>query len=320
MLIALTTFAIVLGIMLGAYWMFVLRDEDSSQRQVRKRLKTGAGRSHATPELLRPDQPLSKVAVLDRMLKRSDRIVAPLRRQVQYAGMSTTIGTIILSAVFLGLVTAAAIELLLHLSAVAVIFGILATAVPFVYVRFRAHRRQRKFEEQFPEALDLISRALRAGHAFATGLGMVADELPEPVGAEFRLIHDQQNYGRPLADALRDFGARVPLLDARFFVTAVLTQRESGGNLAEVLDNLAGLIRERFKVKRHVRAVSAHGRITGWVLAFLAPTLAVILFLIAPEHMKLLIEDPLGVYMITGAMALQTIGVIAIRRIINIEV
>ena len=149
---------------------------------------------------------------------------------------------------------------------------------------------------------------------------MVADEIPDPVGTEFRLIHDRQNYGMPLAEALRDFGERVPLLDARFFVTAVLTQRESGGNLAEVLDNLSALIRERFKVKRQVRTVSAHGRITGWVLAFLAPTLAAILVIIAPEHMALMIQDPLGIQMIVGAMALQIIGVVAIRRIINIEV
>jgi tight adherence protein B len=193
-------------------------------------------------------------------------------------------------------------------------------SAPFLFLRYKALKRQRAFEEQFPEALDLIGRALRAGHAFNTGLGMVAEEIPEPVGGEFRLIHDRQNYGMPLADALKDFGARVPLLDARFFVTAVLTQRESGGNLAEVLDNLANLIRERFKVKRQVRTVSAHGRITGWVLSFLAPTLAAVLVIIAPAHMGLMLKDPLGVRMIIGAMVLQIIGVIAIRRIINIEV
>ena len=139
-----------------------------------------------------------------------------------------------------------------------------------------------------------MSRALRAGHAFTTGLAMVAEEMPEPVGTEFRLLYDQQNFGMPMPDALKALGERVPVLDARFFVTAVLTQREAGGNLAEVLDNLAAVIRERFKVKRQVRVVSAHGRITGWVLAMLPPALGVALTLLSPEHMSLLWTDPTG--------------------------
>ena len=319
MLIVLTTFLLVLGIILGAYWLFVVRPEDTSQRALRRRLRVNK-KSAVSPALLRKFQPLSQVSALDRMLRRSGSIVDPLSRQIQRAGMSATVGTIVLSAIFLACVTSSAIYLALGFTGLALVVGATTAILPFLLVRFKASKRERKFEEQFPEALDLIGRALRAGHALTTGLGMVADEIPDPVGTEFRLIHDRQNYGMPFAEALRDFGDRVPLLDARFFVTAVLTQRESGGNLAEVLDNLAALIRERFKVKRQVRTLSAHGRITGWVLAFLAPTLAAILVLIAPEHMALMIQDPLGIQMIVGAMALQIIGVIAIRRIINIEV
>jgi tight adherence protein B len=319
MLIALTTFLLVLGIILGAYWLFVVRQEDTSQRALRRRLRVNK-KSTVSPALLRRAQPLSRVSFFDRALRRSGSVVAPLSRQLQHAGMSVTVGTIVLSAIFVAGITASAIYLITGLSGVALVMGAAISAMPFLFVRFKVSKRQRQFEEQFPEALDLIGRALRAGHALTTGLGMVADEIPDPVGTEFRLIHDRQNYGMPLADALRDFGDRVPLLDARFFVTAVLTQRESGGNLAEVLDNLSALIRERFKVKRQVRTVSAHGRITGWVLAFLAPTLAAILVVIAPEHMALMVQDPLGIQMIIGAMALQIVGVIAIRRIINIEV
>ena len=319
MLIVLTTFLLVLGIVLGAYWLFVLRDEDTSQRALRRRLRV-TKKSAANPALLRQSQPLSQVSSLDRVLRRSEAIVGPLNRQIQHAGMNTTVGTIVLSAVFLACLTASAIYLATGFAGVGIVVGAASAAAPFLFLRFKVSQRQRKFEEQFPEALDLIGRALRAGHALTTGLGMVAEEIPDPVGTEFRLIHDRQNYGMPLAEALRDFGERVALLDARFFVTAVLTQRESGGNLAEVLDNLATLIRERFKVKRQVRTVSAHGRITGWVLAFLAPTLAAILTLIAPQHMALMTQDPIGIQMIIGAMALQIVGVIAIRRIINIEV
>ncbi len=143
--------------------------------------------------------------------------------------------------------------------------------VPYLVVRHMRTRRLEKFEEQFPESIELMARALRAGHTFPTGLQMVAEEMADPVGAEFKLVYDSQNFGMPMSDALKAFAGRIPILDARFFVTAVLTQRETGGNLSEVLDNLASVIRDRFKVKRQVRVVTAHGRITGWILAGLPP-------------------------------------------------
>ena len=179
--------------------------------------------------------------------------------------------------------------------------------------------RIRKFEESFPEAIDLIARALRAGHAFVTGLGMVAEELPAPVGTEFRMLYDRQNFGQPLPDALKAFAERVPLVDARFFVTAVLTQRESGGNLSEVLDNLASVIRERFKVKRQIRVVTAHGRITGFVLVLLPPCMAFAMYTLGPENFAPLFTDPLGVRMLIGAGVLQVMGTLIMRKLINFE-
>ena len=148
---------------------------------------------------------------------------------------------------------------------------------------------------------------------------MVADEIAAPVGSEFRLLFDQQNFGMSLPEALKAFGNRIPLIDARFFVTAVLTQREMGGNLSEVLDRLAAVIRDRFKVKRQVRAISAHGRITGVVLGFLPPTVAAILFVLSPQHIRLLVDDPIGVDMVIGGIVLQIVGVLIIRRIIRVE-
>jgi tight adherence protein B len=148
---------------------------------------------------------------------------------------------------------------------------------------------------------------------------MVADEVQDPLGAEFRLLYDHQNYGMPFPDALKAFARRVPVLDARFFVTAVLTQREAGGNLAEVLDNLSSVIRERSRVKRQVRVASAHGRITGWILSAMPPILAGVMTIVAPEHMRGFVNDPLGVRMIIAALFLQVIGTLAIRRIVNVE-
>jgi tight adherence protein B len=148
---------------------------------------------------------------------------------------------------------------------------------------------------------------------------MVADELPQPIGAEFKLLYDQQNYGLPLPQALRNFAERIPLLDTRFFVTAVLTQRDAGGNLSEVLDNLASIIRDRFKLKRQVRVISAHGRITGWVLSALPTSLALFIAFTNPAKYRAFYTDPLGMQMIGFALALQIIGVIIIRKIVQIE-
>jgi tight adherence protein B len=180
-------------------------------------------------------------------------------------------------------------------------------------------RRLLRFEEALPEAIDLIARALRAGHALQTGISMAADELPKPMGPEFRTLYDEQNFGLTLPDALRNFARRVPVLDARFFVTAVLTQRETGGNLAEVLDNLSSVIRDRFKVRRQVRVISAHGRITGLVLSLLPPCLAVVIFFVSPDHLLTLMNDPLGIRLITIGFFLQVIGTLLIRRIVKIE-
>ena len=157
------------------------------------------------------------------------------------------------------------------------------------------------------------------GRHLGPGLALVAEELPDPVGTEFKLVYDRQNFGMSMPDALRHLAERVPLLDARFFVTAVLTQRETGGNLGEVLDNLSSVIRDRFKVKRQVRVLTAHGRITGWILAGLPPALAAALFVIAPGHMSILTNDPLGVRMIIAGLSLQVIGTIVIRKLVDIR-
>jgi tight adherence protein B len=206
-----------------------------------------------------------------------------------------------------------------HSAAMALVLSGLAGAAPYMGVRYAARRRIDKFEEFFPEALDLITRALKAGHAFTTGLSMVGEEMPDPVGMEFRLLYERQNFGAPIEQAMRSFAERVPLLDAKFFVTAVLTQRESGGNLSEVLENLASVIRDRFKVKREVRTKSAHGRMTGWVLAGVPPSMALAMFIVSPEVMRTMVTDPLGVRMITVGVVLQVIGTWIIRRLVRID-
>jgi tight adherence protein B len=196
----------------------------------------------------------------------------------------------------------------------------IGVSLPTLWLIRRRTRRMRLFEEQFPEALDMLSRAMRAGHAFQTALGTAAEELADPVGTELKKVFDRQNFGLPLNDALKELTERVPLVDVKFFVTAVAIQRESGGNLAEILDNLAHVVRERFKVQREVRTHTAHGRFTGFVLLALPAGLALVLSFVAPGQMDLLFKEPLGRMMIGGAIVMQTLGFFWIRRVIKIEV
>ena len=230
-----------------------------------------------------------------------------------------TVGTLLLASGLCALVTAIIVHWVTGLPVVSFPLALLAAMVPISFLRFKRTRRLLKFEEQFPEALDLMSRALKAGHAFTTGLAMIAEEMPDPIGPEFRLLYEQQNFGMPLPEALKSFAQRIPLLDGRFFVTAVLIQRESGGNLSEILDNIASVIRDRFRVKRQIRVISAHGRLTGWVLVAVPPGLAAVLFLINPDHFQTLVGDPLGVKLIITAVFLQITGTLIIRKLVQIK-
>jgi tight adherence protein B len=314
MLIALGVFAVVCAIILGAYFLLVVRDE----QKLLGRLGPVGGPRRKKLGVIKAEDRLSNVDAFDKML-RSNKYIAPLKTFIEQSGVRFTVGTFILAiacCALLGFVIAMRFTFSVWFSCLAAaITGLL----PYLYVKRARTKRLLKFEEQFPEAIDLVARALRAGHSLPTGLSMVADELVAPVGTEFRTLYDEQNYGLTLPEALRNFAKRIPVLDARFFVTAVLTQRDAGGNLAEVLDNLAEVIRARFKVKRQVRVISAHGRITGWVLAGLPPSVAVASFIISPVHMQTLLGDPLGVNMIMAAAVMQVLGTLIIRKIVDIE-
>jgi tight adherence protein B len=226
---------------------------------------------------------------------------------------------VVLGCALAGAVTSLTAQLLVGVWWLSLGLAGVAIALPVSYVRMMAARRVARMEEQFPQAIEQIAVSLRAGHALTTGLLMVAEEVADPLGSEFRLVHDQQNFGKPLPEVLKELTRRVPTLDVRIFVTAVLTQRETGGNLAEILDKLASLIRERFNVRRQVRTVSAHGRITGWVLVCLPTAVATALYLVAPDHIMTLVQDPLGVQLVAAAVTLQLVGGLVIRRIVNVE-
>jgi tight adherence protein B len=320
MVIVAFTFIVVLGIVLGAYFALIVRPESFERSTLLRRLgpKSGAGVAKAVA-LERKAERLSDVRAVQAVLSRAKGVSGPLDRLVTQSGLKITVGTLIMASVLLTIVGYGLVKWLTYYTSLGLAAAPLFGSIPYLLVRHARTKRLELFEEQFPESIELIARALRAGHAFPTGLQMVADEIPKPVGAEFKLVYDRQAFGMSINDALKGLADRVPILDAKFFVTAVLTQRETGGNLSEVLDNLASVIRERFKVKRQVRVVTAHGRITGWILAALPPVLAIILCFVSPEHMKTMITDPLGIKMLVAGGTMQAIGTVIIRKLVNIR-
>ena len=321
MAIVVLTFIVILGIVLGTYHVFVVRPEGDRRSKLLRRLARPKIASHVLKagELERPVDKLSNIPAIQSLLLRAQGLITPLERMIAQAGLTITVGALLMASVLLGCVGYVAVKLLTHFSALALIAVPVLASLPLMFVRWKRTQRFRTFEEQFPEAIELMARALRAGHAFPTGILMVADEMPDPMGAEFRLLYDRQNFGMSLNEALKGMAERVPILDARFFTTAVLTQRETGGNLSEILDNLAAVIRDRFKVKRQVRAVTAHGRITGWILSAMPPVLALILSVVAPGFMAPMFTDSLGTTMIAVGLTLQVIGTLIIRKLVNIR-
>ena len=319
MVFALATFGLVCALVVGVYWLFVVKPESGERASLRRRLKGTAVRRQEKVLLKKEEKPFSSVAVLNEMLRKAGTSTSHLQTLIDESAVRTTPGLFLLMSGCIGFATYFGILMFFPWRAPAILAGLLLSMGPYLYLKFQRSRRLLKFEEQFPEAIDLIARALRAGHAFTTGLGMASDEIPEPVGTEFKLLFDQQNFGMPLPDAMREFAKRVPIMDARFFVTAVLTQRESGGNLSEVLDNLSSVVRERFKVKRQVRVISAHGRITGWILTAMPPIVALMMFFVVPESMRLLVTDPLGIRLVIIGIVLQITGSIIISKILKVE-
>jgi len=203
---------------------------------------------------------------------------------------------------------------------VTLVAALVASTLPWVYVLRKRKARLHKFEELFPETLEFVSRSMRAGHAFSVSLEMIHREFPEPISSEFRRTFEEHNLGLPIEVALQKLAKRVPSLDVHFFVSAVLLQKRTGGNLAEILDKLAYVIRERFKLRGRIRAVSAHGKMTATALSLIPVAVAVLMFYTNPEYVKFFFTDDVGQIMMGAAVVLQLIGYGIMRKIVNIEV
>jgi len=205
-------------------------------------------------------------------------------------------------------------------AAVVPVIAICAAFLPLMWILHRKKRRLKRFSAQLPDALELIARALRAGHSLGAGFQLVADEMPDPICVEFGRVFEEQNLGIPFDDALNSLTDRIPNLDLRFFATSIILQRQTGGDLAEILDKIGHLIRERFKIWGQVQALTGEGRLSGIVLLALPPFLFVAVYRLNPSYIKVLFTDPLGKKMLIGGLLMQLLGAVVIRKIVNIKV
>jgi tight adherence protein B len=319
-LIAFLVFAVVAVAAFAAGSLFDQRN--ARARLIKDRLATVQKAPEREPDeelaLLRDEQ-LSKIAAFDTILRRSARVSA-IQDSLLQAGMKLRAGNFLVLCAICGIAIGVAALLYTKNPAIAWAALIIGAFLPYSFVSYRRQKRFEKFEELFPEAIDTLARAVRAGHAFTTALEMISNEIAEPLASEFRQLYEEQKFGMPVRDALMNLTERIPLVDVKFFVTAVMLQRETGGNLAEILDNLSYVIRERFKIQRQVKVHTAQGRLTMLLLMAMPPTVVVILLVFSPEFVHPLFYDPIGHALLVGSIALQTIGYFVIRKIIKIQV
>jgi tight adherence protein B len=312
-LILIATFVGVAALVAAVAAVFTQRPRTAETRLERFTTSLARGRSAQSVSVLA--EPLSdKQSVFDRLLEslRLDRFLeqSGLKLSAERFCLITlacTFGAGAVAGMFFGW-------------PVGVTVGLVAASLPLIAVWFMRKRRLAAFARQLPEALELISRALRAGHSLAAGISLVAEEMPDPIRSEFHRCYEEQNLGVSLEESLQDMTARVPNLDLRFFVTAVILQRQTGGDLAEILDKIGRLIRERFQIWGQIQALTGEGRLSGIVLLALPPVLFLVMYRLNPEYCMVLFRDPMGQKMLLGAVVMQVLGAVVIRKIVNIEV
>src|SRR5580692_9258281 len=323
MLVAvIVSFAVIFVLVLMAVSVGVKFFDARRKKQVSEMLQTAAGET-VTPvaNLLKdidPDAPTGLKALIAKL-----HFSRHAQEQIQQAGLNWSASRLLIAmglAMIPGLGIGAWTKILLNGPTSAIVFAIITGMIPYMIVRHKRTARLNKLEEQFPDALDFLARSMRAGHAFSISLEMIGEEMADPLGQEFRALFNEQNLGAPLDIALRNFTMRVPLLDVRFFTSSVLLQKQTGGNLSEILSRLAYVIRERFRLKGQVKAASAHGRLTATILALLPVATMLGLLVVAPGYLQGMAADSDGKWMIGGAIFAQILGNFFIKKIINIKV
>jgi len=314
LLVSLLIFCATIAFYLGAN----LRRKEQESRVLKERVGVARKEEWAPVQIERDDR-LSTVPALDRIL-RNLAIARRLELLLYQAGIGVRVGAFILLVAVCGMVGYfAGVTIFHHVLHGVVFLGILALA-PFLVVSYKRSVRQRQFAEEFPDALDLLVSALRAGISFSAALQIVADESPEPVRSEFAIVVEEQALGLELREALMNMANRVGSLDLKFFVTAVVLQRTAGGNLTEVLENTSRLIRDRFRILGDIKTFTAQGRLTGFILSALPASIGLFMVMVAPDYFHKMWDHPVGRSVLGFAFLMQFLGWLTIRKIVNIKV
>ncbi|RQR66374.1 pilus assembly protein TadB [Burkholderia sp. Bp9125] len=304
----------------GIYQWWNARHGVSAKRiEARIRAMSAGGQVQKERLSILKERMLNEAKPFDRLLMAMPRIQS-VDLLLQQSGMSWSVAKLAGISLALPPIVLLALSFTTLPLPIAAIVALPAASLPMLFVMRNRGRRMRKLERQLPDVCDMIARALRSGHAFTSAIGMVSDEFSEPMGSEFRVTFDEINYGVSLHDALMNLATRVPVRDLRYFVIAVLIQRETGGNLAELLDSIAALIRERFKLFDKIRVLSAEGRMSAWVLGLLPFATAGAMMVLNPEFLAVLWQDTAGIKMVATTLVSMAFGVLWMRRIIRIHV
>src|SRR5512143_1156152 len=317
--IPIAVFALVLLLVVGGY--FLLSSGKSEQVEVKKRIALLELRNLQdadVPDFLKKDV-LSEVPLLNQLLSRVN-IATRIDRRLRQADMKMEVGTFLLLSLVLFFVGIIAGRFLRWPSIVSIVVAIGLLAIPNIVVNIKRRSRLKQFMNHFPEALEMFARSLRAGHSFTGAIQLVAQEMPVPIGPEFSKVFEEQNLGIPLRQALIGMTDRVDILDVKFFITAILIQRETGGNLAEIIDKIAYVIRERFRVQGQLKIFTAQARLSGGILSLLPIGVAGLIGILNPEYLKPLFLERAGRIMIAIAVVMQVLGMLAIRKIIRIKI
>ena len=318
----IVSFVVVFALALLAVSVGLKFFDARRKSQVAGMLQTASGESVITVSNLLKEIETDKPKGLKRLLQ-GMQFSKHAALMIQQAGLNwsasrllTAMALMVIPGVGIGIM----MPFLFNAATTGLLLGLLFGSMPYLVVRSKRSKRLGTMEEQFPESLDFLARSMRAGHAFNISLEMLGEEMADPLGQEIRALFNEQNLGAPIDIALNNFSTRVPLLDVRFFTSSVMLQKQTGGNLSEILSRLAYVIRERFRLKGQVKAASAHGRMTATILTMLPVCTMLALLFVAPGYLQAMAEDPDGKFMIGGAIVAQILGNFFIKKIINIKV
>ena len=321
MIISFLVFVFALFLVLGAY-LLATHGTDKKRARLQKRLSEALLHSAHTEDVdvvLARSELMSEIPWVNRTMI-SLQAALHLKRMLDQADLHITPSRLIMFSVMAGLLGGLAASVLTIFIPIMILAGLVCAAIPFGHVWWKRKKRFDAFLEQLPDALDLISRALSAGHAFSEALHMVSIEMPHPIAAEFRKAYEEQNLGLSVKLALENLTQRMPILDLKMCVTAILIQRETGGNLAEILEKVAYTIRERFRILGDLKTLTTSSRMSAWLLCGLPIFVAVAVTVMNPEYMSVLWKDPRGHYLIAAALTMQITGMLIVRKILKIKI